>query len=224
MEKDKLYADMVEACHESGCPMCRLMFGAMHSYMDSVMNEYVIDVPARAEMRDARGYCRRHAWYLPEGRGRVLGIAIIHDDIAKNVIRTIDAKNPKRAARRKAQDLLKRASASAECPACIYERTMEEVTTRAFLKYLHDDDFVAALTASAGLCLNHFYGALDMVRDIIAFERLVEIERATLAELQGELAEFIRKSDYRFRGETFGKEGDSWLRAIAQVSGEKGAR
>ncbi|MCJ7737344.1 MAG: hypothetical protein MUQ10_08545, partial [Anaerolineae bacterium] len=67
MEKDKLYADMVEACQEPGCPMCRLMFGVMHSYMDSVMNEYVVDILARADMRDARGYCKRHAWYLPEG-------------------------------------------------------------------------------------------------------------------------------------------------------------
>jgi len=224
MEKDKLYADTVEACQEPGCPMCHLMFGVMHSYMDSVMNEYVIDIPARAEMRDARGYCKRHAWYLPEGRGRVLGIAIIHDDIVKNVIRAIDAKNPKHGARRRAQDLLKRASASAECPACIYERKMEEVTTRAMLKYLHDDDFMDTLRASSGLCLNHFYQALNLVRDKIAFQRLVEIERATLAELQGELAEFIRKRDYRFSHEGFGKEGDSWLRAVAHVSGEEGAR
>ena len=224
MEKDNLYADMVEACQEPGCPLCRLMFGVMHSYMDSVMNEYVIDIPARAEMRDARGYCKRHAWYLPEGRGRVLGIAIIHDDIVKNVVRAIDAKNPKRGARRRAQDLLKRAAASAECPACIYERKMEEVTTRAMLKYLHDDDFVDALRSSSGLCLSHFYQALDAVRDDVAFDRLIDIERAALADLQGELAEFIRKSDYRFQHEGFGKEGDSWLRAIAQVSGEKGAR
>ena len=215
---------MVDACQEPGCPMCRLMFGVMHSYMDSVMNEYVVDILARADMRDARGYCKRHAWYLPEGRGRVLGIAIIHDDIIKNVIRAIDAKNLKHGAHRRAQDLLKRASASAECPACIYERTMEEVTSRAMLKYLHDDDFVDALRASSGLCLSHFYQALNLVRDSVAFERLIEIERATLAELQGELAEFIRKNDYRFQHEGFGEEGDSWLRAIAQVSGEKGAR
>jgi len=224
MDTDKLYADMVEAFQEPGCPLCHLMHGFMHSYMDSVMNEYVLDIPARAEMRDARGYCQRHAWYLPEGRGRVLGIAIIHDDIVKNVVRAIDARNPRRNARRRAQDLLTRASASAECPACIYERKMEEVTTNALLNYLHDDDFVAALSASSGLCLRHFFQALDTVRDAVALERLVQTERAALATLQGELAEFIRKNDYRFRHEGFGIEGDSWLRAIAMVSGEEGAR
>ncbi|NLE45562.1 MAG: hypothetical protein GX620_12650 [Chloroflexi bacterium] len=222
--RDKLFADITGHCATPGCPMCHLMHDVMHSYMDSVMNEYILDIPARAEMREARGYCKRHAWYLPEGRGRVLGIAIIHDDILKNVLRAIDEPREPRRVRRRAQALLKRLRPSRECPACIYERKMDEVTTRALLKYLHDPEFARVLSASSGLCLRHFFNALEFVRDDATYDQLLAVQERTLSTLQMELAEFIRKSDYRFQHEGFGKEGDSWLRAIAVVSGEKGAR
>ncbi len=42
--------------------------------------------------------------------------------------------------------------------------------------------------------------------------------------LRDELAEFIRKQDYRFRDEGLGAEGDAWIRAIAQVSGARHLR
>ena len=39
-----------------------------------------------------------------------------------------------------------------------------------------------------------------------------------------ELAEFIRKNDYQFSAEGFGKEGDSWLRAIGMIAGSRKAK
>jgi hypothetical protein len=34
--------------------------------------------------------------------------------------------------------------------------------------------------------------------------------------------EFHRKHDYRFSKEKFGKEGDSWIRAIEKMIGKEG--
>jgi len=42
--------------------------------------------------------------------------------------------------------------------------------------------------------------------------------------LHAELAELIRKNDYRFMKEGLGKEGDSWLRALAMVIGSTKSR
>jgi NTP pyrophosphatase (non-canonical NTP hydrolase) len=39
--------------------------------------------------------------------------------------------------------------------------------------------------------------------------------------LHAELAELIRKNDYRYIKEEFGKEGDSWLRAVAMMVGSR---
>jgi DNA-binding transcriptional MerR regulator len=94
------------------------------------------------------------------------------------------------------------------------------------LKALAQDDerMQAALRSSAGLCLPHLRRALALARDPAAFERLLAITQEKMAELAGELDEFIRKNDYRFSQEGFGAEGDSWRRAIAWMVGARGVR
>jgi hypothetical protein len=62
------------------------------------------------------------------------------------------------------------------------------------------------------------------VRNDRTLAQLVDLQRRTMGELRDELAEFIRKNDYRFRHEGFGKEGDSWLRAIGIICGEQDVR
>lgn len=44
--------------------------------------------------------------------------------------------------------------------------------------------------------------------------------RGRLEGVQGELAEFIRKNDYRYANEPSGGERDSWLRALRALGGE----
>jgi hypothetical protein len=60
------------------------------------------------------------------------------------------------------------------------------------------------------------------VRDPSDVERLRAIHYDKLESLKAELDEFIRKNDYQFAGEGFGKEGDAWLRAIGMVVGKRG--
>ena len=53
-------------------------------------------------------------------------------------------------------------------------------------------------------------------------ERIIAIQQQGWKRLLGELDEFIRKQDYRFREEPIGSERDSWIRAVALVSGQPG--
>jgi hypothetical protein len=48
---------------------------------------------------------------------------------------------------------------------------------------------------------------------------VVELRIAQLEALGAELAEFIRKNDYRFKDESMGIEGDSYLRTAAMLVG-----
>jgi hypothetical protein len=48
---------------------------------------------------------------------------------------------------------------------------------------------------------------------------LLELAGERWEQLQAELAEFIRKNDYRFSKECFEEERDSWLRATASLTG-----
>jgi DNA-binding transcriptional MerR regulator len=82
-------------------------------------------------------------------------------------------------------------------------------------------EMVGALQASDGLCLPHLRQALEHVRKRSTSEKLLAIHREKLESLSAELAEFIRKNDYRVIQKGFGKEGDAWLRAITLMVGNR---
>ena len=54
--------------------------------------------------------------------------------------------------------------------------------------------------------------------------RRCSIQQEIWRALQGQLAEFIRKHDYRFTAEGMGEEGSSPRRSIEALSGQKGLR
>jgi hypothetical protein len=113
----------------------------------------------------------------------------------------------------------RRLEPKAECPACAYQRTMDENAMRALLQHLHNPQVAEAVAASEGFCLPHFSRLLALGPSEAVLETLIDLERRVLSEMRDELAEFIRKNDYRFRDEKFGAEGDSWIRSIGLLAG-----
>lgn len=224
MQKDTGYFDLLEACSKPGCPVCYVSLKMARHYVDSILYEYVNDPGVRDEIRQSRGYCNEHAWWMLDVRGAGPGVAILQRDVVLTVLELTETLPNGRNARQSAQELLKRLQPVAECPVCAYRRTTEDITLNTLLQHISDKKLAAALAGSAGLCLPHFSCALELVDDAEALKQLVALQRCTLTELRHDLAEFIRKNDYRFRDEGFGKEGDSWRRAIGIVAGERGVR
>lgn len=224
IRKDRLYSDLLEASARPGCPICRVSLAFVRSYLDNTMYERVNDGGVRAELRNARGYCNAHAWMLSEGRGVVLGTAIIQRDVLNTVLEALNVEPLGRGARQYAHELLRRLRPTAECPACANRQVMEDIAIKTLLKYLDDKELAAALDGSDGLCLPHFSRALELVAEESQLQSLLKFQRQALTKLRNELSELIRKHDYRFTNEGFGEEGDSWLRALGIVSGERGAR
>lgn len=188
------------------------------------MYEYVNDVGVRATLRNARGYCNAHAWMLTEGHGVVLGTAIILHDVLQGVLEATDVAPLGRGVRQHAQEILRRLHPTAECPACAHRRMMEDIAIQTLLKYLDDPQLAAALDKTDGICLPHFSRALELVEDSGHLRRLLDFQRRALRRLRDELAELIRKHDYRFADEGFGEEGNSWLRATGILSAGRGVR
>jgi hypothetical protein len=233
------YFDVIEACSEAGCPLCRLSQRASERYVNAVLYEMVNDPKVRADFCAARGYCNRHAWMMPEGYGRSLGIALMQKSALDTALRTLDMgdyREPGGLLRRMwpidpdagapspaTRDLVAALDPQIECPACYHEAEMEHIALTTLLNHLDDADMLRGFEQSAGMCLPHFRRALALVRDERMFARLLQVQRRHLERLSDELSEFIRKNDYRYIAEGFGIEGDSWLRAIGIVSGEKAA-
>ena len=94
------------------------------------------------------------------------------------------------------------------------------------LDHLREPDTLAAYSASDGLCLPHLRRALAEARPRHR-EAVASLAAAMSTRLQGleaELAEYVRKHDYRFRGEAFGEERAAPARALARFVGERGAQ
>ena len=218
-----------------GCVVCRLKTESVDRFLDALLWECVTDPDKRAEIRQARGFCREHAWRLTRP-GSALGVAIIMQDVLRDALETMEnpaSRTPFPRSLRQVREAIapgRRASATTglasrlepqiRCSACVWAEQMEGIYLQSLAdNLLGDEGLLAAYKLSDGLCLPHFRQALAHVRDEGVFRALLGAQRAVWEQLLGHLDEFIRKNDYRFQGESWGEERDAWLRAIAALAG-----
>lgn len=206
------YISFVEACNQSGCPLCRIEHDGVLKYIGGLFYEQVNDYNLRDRLRDSLGFCREHAYFaVDELPGNALGIAIVYQDLLKFALHHLNdpkgATGPKR-----------------RCPACEQRDLYMMRTLSELAKYIDDEAMTSALKKSDGLCLFHMRHALKHVRVPQKRALLLSIEEDILGKLRLDLAEYIRKNDYRFAKETFGSERDSWRRAVSVVAGARKMR
>ncbi len=232
--------NLLEACREPNCPICRLEQQSVERYLDNHFYENVNSPKWRDRLRASLGFCHEHAWLGIDKRlGDALGYSIIYRDIVNAVLTHLeDSNSPAPASHRRAsllrqlpesarnriEKILAALSPHKRCPAC----EQRDETTRTYLavlvKELQTSEMINALQTSDGLCLSHLQLALEHVKDLSTSEQLINIHRAKLESLRNELDEFIRKNDYQAIREGFGKEGDAWLRAVSMIAGGRKGR
>jgi len=230
--------DLLEACREPGCPVCRLEQRYVERYLGNQFYENVNNPDLRDILRLSMGFCREHAWLATNrGLGDALGFAIIYQDVIGATLERLDKGVPPPT--RRWAGLLKRIpeqvsalvykavfalTPQKRCPACQKRDEMLSIIVSSLVEILGQQEMVDALQASDGLCLPHLRLSLKAVRDVPSGEKLIAVHREKLEALHADLAKLIRKNDYRFMKEGLGKEGDSWLRAVAMMVGSKRAK
>src|ERR1051325_10587993 len=84
--------DFINACRETGCPVCRMESVTVERYIDRLFYESVNDIETRERLRVSLGFCREHAWLAVDKKlGNALGIAIIYQDVINNVLRELQS-------------------------------------------------------------------------------------------------------------------------------------
>lgn len=229
------FYDLLDACREPGCPVCRLEQRHEERYLDSQFYENVNSPGFRAKLRASMGFCREHAWLaVSQGLGDALGFAIIYQDVITNTLRRLKKNSPAPAqrwrilppripeqVRTKFEQAIAALTPQRKCPACQNRDEMLEIIISSLAGNLGMQELKSALDVSDGLCLPHLRSALQAVKDERSYEQLITMHVNKLETLHAELTELIRKNDYRFKDEGIGKEGTSWLRAIAMLAGNK---
>ena len=231
------YDDIVEAMATSGCAFCKLQQRAAERYLDAFLWESVNDPRLRREVSAARGFCRDHAWLLVRP-GAALSAAIIYKDVVTGTAHAVQSAP----ALSGGGSLWRRVSAwfghsqpdgdpvaqvltpQRSCPVCANAVEVEGHLCATVLSAMkQSDDFLNHFRGSAGLCVQHFAALLGHAHQPQPRTALIDAQVAIWQALEGELSEFIRKNNHRFRGEKFGDERDSWERAIALTSGPQPA-
>ncbi len=219
------YFDLIETFPQPGCAICRLLARDVHHYLDILLYEHSTDPHTQAEFRASRGLCHTHTWELVQIKGGVMSIATLYDAVLDEVLQ-ISARAP--ADRQTGLARLLTSSAAFDsrlapeqpCPACTLREQSEQRYAEALTQYIDEDRMRAAYEASAGLCLPHFRAALRAASTPDAARTLTAIQRAHWTKLKQELELFMHKMDAHYH-QDLGAEGNSWLRTLAQMAGEK---
>lgn len=188
-----------EALVGAGCAVCRLNRAAIEGWMDSLLRDGITDVKARLRFRESGGLCAEHGRLLEE-RGNPLAVAILMRDLLTEVPPTRQAK-------------------PVRCPLCAFLSETEGRYASGLARVLEHPADRERFAAGAGLCVPHVRALLHRARRG-SRAALASICEAHLAPLAAELAEVIRKHDYRYTSEGWGPEADAWRRAVALWSGD----
>jgi len=201
-EKHTTFFELKDALRENACPICFLAERSATRYIENLLYEKVNDAGVAESLKRSGGFCKEHAWEVLE-TGEALGIAIIYKRIIDDLLGRL-RKSPKSLIRK-------------QCPACsIYDESE--------IRYLgalndHWDELKSLFGKNSGLCVSHFYMAIDQMKENGKLRELRSIQIQKLEELSKELGEFSRKYDYRYKDEAWGNEIDSWQRAIRLING-----
>lgn len=217
--KHTVFYDLLDALRQTDrCPLCVVEAGCVTRFLEHLFHEGVNDPGAREALRRSGGFCPRHAHVL-RNSGDALGVSILCQDQVRLFLSSLDdARDAKRTSRRRTE----RGDRAADCPACRVQQECRQRHINALIDWIDDPDVQEALRAGNGCCFRHLPAVLDAAKDPAALKLLLDVQRAAVGTLLRDLEEFQRKHDYRFSGERYGSESDSWSRAIRAIAGEPG--
>jgi hypothetical protein len=214
----------VRARHE--CSVCRLTLAGVDRYLRLISLENVNDFETRQQLRQAGGFCNRHA-YAWAKLYDALGTAIIYEDMLREAGRKIERGD---FAPRKSGGIFGRRSGGPSgnpfgpCPACEYEDKVEERVISEFAEGFKQAEFRTAYAApqTAGLCMLHFRCVLSSLDESQVGELTLR-QREKLAATQAVLHEIIDKMDASKHpnpaDRQIGEEREALTRAIWQMIG-----
>lgn len=235
MPNNPTYFAVLEACTLPGCPVCRLEQQAVTRYLEHLFYENVNDGGMRSHLRNSLGFCREHSALLLEtGVGDALGMSIIYHDVFGTLLKKLSRWGPVSDRTSLFARLFQHISTEAvsltervkqavsrhlPCPACLQRDRTSRMVLSVLAESIYKKEMQVAFTKSEGLCLPHLCQICEQVNDETALASILQIELKKLEKLHSELAEFIRKSDYRFLKDGFGSEGNAWRRAAFMAAG-----
>ena len=224
------------------CPICLLSAKVEAQNVDYFLGESVMEPSQRIEVNQ-KGFCPRHFKQMYDVGNR-LGLALMTHTYLKQTLEGIrkNAQEAQNAAAAEAgKNVFQRLGGkkggaledSAEafrklshtCVLCErVEESMERYIYTVLYMYKHEAEFPKLFAESKGMCLEHFSEALKMAPKHLSGESLkrfvdtlCEIEVKNMERIEGEIAWFTQKFDYRNQDKPWGNSKDAVKRGINKL-------
>jgi len=225
---DSDVAEVKKHLRQEGCPICRIGDEAFERKWFWFFHESYSERTGAAEYIDNYGFCKKHTIDVlkmgPKWQKSIIYNLIIKYKLPKieqlgnvlNAIKPAQNRIDADLTRRKLDDEIKQVLPAGGCLFCNSVEQTERYHLKILLKSLSDPMMLELYKASHGICLKHYFIALEYT-DPEYIEGLTEVtERiiSEISELKQSFDEFFRKSDYRFSHEPKGDEQTAALRAI----------
>jgi hypothetical protein len=216
--------ELLEACNQTGCPVCRIGAQTVRKQLKALFYEYVNDIEMRETLVKSLGFCGEHVRLLLSHKiADTLGASIIYEHLVKVVLREF----PKQTSNLQPKDLSRKfnslVSASdglGECLACKRRDEAVNYTLRQISNSLDDTTLREALEKSDGFCFPHLSQLFLEIQKSADVEYLLTLTKTKLETRQFEMAEVIRKNDHRFHAEKITEdEALAWKKAMVMLSG-----
>jgi Family of unknown function (DUF6062) len=227
-----LRLDWIEALQTPGCALCHMGQRKSLRYVETLLNEAVIDVDQRDTWREARGLCHWHAWMATETPHSAGSVAILYADVLhhdREHLAALTAAAPatwrwrsQRSLAQRLQGWLRAWRQQRACPVCHLWREQEQLYLHVLLDDWQEPELAQAFAASSGLCWRHTLLLVEHGRQHAHVQAVLTAQQVHLQRLQDELREFIRKLDYRLARQPYGSEADAWRRVVTLYVGMRG--
>lgn len=224
--------ELIEALQQPGCALCQLAQQKNPRYVETLLDNAVIDVDQRDAWRAVKGFCSWHAWMAVDTPQSASSLALLYEDVLHHEIRHLAALantapsawrwRPGHCGRRlvkRVQRWLYAWRQAQPCPACRLWQEQERLYMTVILQEWQEPTLTAAFAQSNGVCLPHLARLMAHGATHRHLSACLQAQQDRLQALQADLQEFIRKQDYRFAHESYGPEADSWQRVVAVFVG-----
>jgi len=235
MNKDITYLHIKRALETAKeCFLCTFEDELERKYVNTYLHELVMDASSRQKIIESRGFCNHHSYKMlieaskPESSDGH-GMALVMKSVIEQLIQDIHKqskkiKEPAKIEREVSQIL----SNDERCPACIRIDEFILMYIKEFLEILSKDDytFLKLFSESMGFCLPHYATVLDVALNRSSLfskvvKLIVNVEETNLRKIDEQLAEYIRRQDYRSKEKP---DEEVIFGAVSKLVGRRGAR
>jgi hypothetical protein len=211
MTTHALMHDILQRFNMFECPICDLLKSTSDRRLNQLLYEHVTDPDFVTNFLNGDGFCKHHANEMMK-KGDPLAHAILYSHL-------LDKKQPLFAVNKIKQK--KNSLPSRTCYMCSHESRNEKNYVEAFVKSYSNNAFKDAYTLNGILCLTHFDLVKSHPKMIQSFEysQFVHTTQEKFNTLYGVLSEIKRKSDYRYKDESWTtREKKAWKQVVYLTS------